>query len=112
LIQKSNRGEFSCTQKRIYFREYIDAKYADLPPATRGEKICTISQCLYDELVGAVGGFGAIKDSAEPIMENNKKLHKSDKLPKDLSDEAKAMYRLLGESNILEPLADEVKACK
>ena len=68
LFEKSDAGEFQCKQTDLIFKDFIDPKYSSLTTNVNVENKCTISACLFDQLVGAVGQFGAYKDNAETTM--------------------------------------------
>lgn len=69
LIQKTDQGAMACQQDNLPFTQFADPKYSSIKSRPTYPGICYISTCIYDEIVGAIGIFGLLKDQAELLVE-------------------------------------------
>ena len=111
LIAKSSAEPFACIQSEIYFKQYVDSKYAALKSNSSVTNTCTVSECLYDEIVGAVGALGKLKDKVEPLVEKDPAIAKLDQVPKQFVEKAKEHYKNLRRSKVVERLIAQLKNC-
>ncbi len=110
VIQKSAEDEFVCRQQNLPFKQFADPKYSSLARKEYPDA-CFVSACIYDEIVGAIGIFGLLKDKAEKIVERDEDLVKEDLTPEEIKEEALKYYELLIETEILDTARNELKSC-
>lgn len=110
-IQKSNNGQFACPIKEQAFLEFADPKYSQLKSDPQFPQVCRISACVYDEIVGAVGAFGDLKDQAEKILDKDPDLQKKDRTPKKIRQQAEKHYEQLVHSEVLDMARAQLRAC-
>ncbi len=110
LFEKSATGAFQCSQERLVFSAFVDPKYNKLESNLNVKNKCPLSECLYDELAGAVGQFGAYKDKAEVTMAERGEVS-TERTPLDLVGPAKESYQALHTSKMLERLYKQVRDC-
>lgn len=117
LLQTSNTGEFACNkEQKLNFSEAgkADSPRYGLDKFAGGKEVlpkdvCTISQCLYEEVVGAVAVFGKLKDKAEPIVLANPV--QNDVTPPEIAKLANVQYSNLLSSQAVVKLADQIESC-
>jgi hypothetical protein len=113
LIQKSNVGEFACADCAQPFTDSIDPRYTAVPanPNIKDSKICYISATAFDQIVGAVGAFGKLKDRAELIVEHDDATSRLDQTPADIAADGRVAYQKLKDSKLLQKLRKQLKDC-
>lgn len=117
LLQTSNAGQFACDkEQKLNFSEAgkADSARYGLDKFAGGNEVlpkdvCVISQCLYEEIVGAVGVFGKLKDKAEPVVLANP-VH-NDVTPPEIAELAKVQYTNLIKSEAAVKLANQIESC-
>jgi len=111
VIQKSNTGPLRCPLRRLQFKEFVDEKYASLKTDRSIKNFCPISACIYDEIVGAVGVFGEIKDQAEEVVEKNQKMLEDDTNPSPFKEKGEQYYAILKSTQVLEIARTQLLEC-
>lgn len=111
VIQKSTTGAQSCPLRKLQFKDYVDDKYAALKTDRTVKNFCPISACIYDEIVGAVGLFGKLKDKAEEIVEKNEKMLEDDINPSPIKEKSEQAYTILKSTQVLEIAGKQLTEC-
>lgn len=107
LLKKS---ENTCPLKSTPLTEFADPKYSSLDSKPISGS-CYMSACVYDEIAGAVGIFGKIKDRGEQIAEHDEDMLKADLAPEEIQLESKRYYRLLKETKALDYALKQLASC-
>lgn len=104
-------SRMTCPLRRLHFAAHADSKKYMLPEDQGTPGACVLSACVAQELVGAVGLFGELKDQAEPIFENDPRLHRDDLTPPTIAVVAQRAQATLMSSGALEHARLQLESC-
>lgn len=104
-------SRMACPLRQLSFAAHADTKKYMLPEDQGTPGACVLSACVAQELVGAVGLFGQLKDQAEPIVENDERLLKHDLTPPAIATAAHRAQITLLRSGALEHARAQLEGC-